>query len=222
MHSYSTDKSNRPVILGLIGVLSYLMVNLRPINIGPLGRLISEIGVAPPNTMSISWGLAFGFILLVFNKWLWKTSILQKTGVIKIPDLSGNWKGYIATSYEDVPDEDRSGDYSIEGDLVPIDAELSIKQSWLGINVNFNPSTSSSSDSRGATILTGDGQWPSLTYQYENRPQPNSQNGMEMHHGTADLELKDENGERILEGVYYTGPGRKNHGKMYFKMEDED
>jgi hypothetical protein len=43
---------------------------------------------------------------------------------------------------------------------------------------------------------------------------------MEMHYGTADLELKEqESGGKILEGVYYTGPGRQNHGKMYFEKK---
>ena len=39
---------------------------------------------------------------------------------------------------------------------------------------------------------------------------------MTRHYGTADLALKRDSDKEVLEGFYYTGPGRENYGEMYF------
>lgn len=39
---------------------------------------------------------------------------------------------------------------------------------------------------------------------------------MTRHYGTADLALKTDSDEIVLEGFYYTDPGRENYGEMYF------
>lgn len=213
MHSYSTDNDNRPIVLAALGICSFILSSwISPLlaSNGKLGMLAS---FAP-----VSWTGIFGILFLLVNYWGWKLEILRKLKIVDTPNFSGTWKGYIATSH-DIPDSKSSDEYSLEGDMTPIDAELTIKQSWWRIGVSLNPETNSKSDSKGATVLTEDGLWPSLNYQYRNEPEPESEDGMEMHYGTGNLELREENGQKILEGVYYTGPGRKNHGKMYFKLK---
>ena len=65
-------------------------------------------------------------------------------------------------------------------------ATLQITQTWRKISIC--PETDNSeSDSTGATVLTEDGRWPSLNYQYENDPDPDSASSMTRHYGTADL-----------------------------------
>ena len=51
---------------------------------------------------------------------------------------------------------------------------------------------------------------PELSYQYVNEPKSNAPGTMEMHRGTANLELI---GSR-LEGDYYTGRGRGEIGTL--------
>jgi len=99
-----------------------------------------------------------------------------------------------------------------------VKATLHIKQNWRKINVHLE-THQSSSDSSGATILTNEGQWPSLSYQYENQPPPDTAETMEMHHGTTDLELKQDGAADVLEGIYYTGPSRRNYGRMKFERK---
>lgn len=214
MHSYSTDISNRPKILAGLGALCVVVIlGVRQI----LPILSTEILNGFPLTAP-SFALLFGVIYTGYNRWLWRQPILRKLGLVKVPDLNGTWTGYIETSYQgEIADDVISDEDDPKSEYTRIDATLQINQRWREIEVHFEMDTSSS-DSRGATIIVNENMWPSLTYQYENHPPPNTVDSMQMHHGTADLELK--NDDQILEGVYYTGPGRENHGEMFFRREN--
>ena len=61
-----------------------------------------------------------------------------------------------------------------------------------------------------ASLRTVDLPNPELSYQYVNEPKSNAPGTMEMHRGTAILELI---GSR-LEGDYYTGRGRGEVGTL--------
>jgi hypothetical protein len=97
-------------------------------------------------------------------------------------------------------------------------ASLYIDQTWRKISVHLS-TADSESDSTGATILTKEGRWPSLTYQYANEPDVDTEDSMMSHNGTADLSLKQNGEQNVLEGFYYTGPSRKNYGEMRFKRQ---
>jgi hypothetical protein len=43
---------------------------------------------------------------------------------------------------------------------------------------------------------------------------------MASHDGTADLSLKQNGAQDVLEGFYYTGSGRENYGEMYFERRE--
>lgn len=166
-----------------------------------------------------SFAFLFAVIYTGFNRWLWRRPIIRTLGLVKVPDLNGTWVGYIETSYDgEIVDDVISDENDPESGYTRIDATLRINQRWWEIDVHFETATSSS-NSRGATLLINENLWPSLTYQYENQPPPDTPNSMQMHHGTADLELKED--DQVLEGVYYTGLGRKNQGKMYFRRDGE-
>ena len=42
----------------------------------------------------------YGAILIIFTKWLWKSSIF-KEWLVLIPNLSGEWTGKLNTTYQD-------------------------------------------------------------------------------------------------------------------------
>lgn len=53
-----------------------------------------------------------------------------------------------------------------------------------------------------------------LSYEYENQPRPGALKTMEIHIGTAWLVFTD---GRVLEGYYYSGRGRQEHGSIHLE-----
>lgn len=212
MHTYSTDNDNRPRVYGVLGLAAYLVA----LAVGWSTTMLSAVLPAVAG-VSISWGLGFALLLTVFSRYGWKSRVVQATGASKVPNFNGEWEGYVKTSYEGhIPDEALHKSNNPDDDMQRIAATLHINQTWRKISI-YLEADNSHSDSTGATVLTEDGRWPSLNYQYENDPNPDSEEFMARHYGTADLALKGEDSVDILEGFYYTGPGRENYGEMYFE-----
>ncbi|MUV85518.1 hypothetical protein GJ631_02705 [Natronomonas sp. CBA1123] len=214
MHTYSTDNDKRPTVYGVLGFAAYLLVLI-------IGWATSLLAAGLPAIAggTISWGLAFTILSAGFIRRGWKTPVARSTGASRAPDFSGDWKGYIKTSYEGHIDEEALHESNdTEAEMQRVAAKLHIDQTWRKISVHLS-TENSESDSTGATVLTKEGRWPSLTYQYGNEPDVDSESSMRAHDGTADLSLKRNGEQDVLEGFYYTGPGRENYGEMYFERQ---
>jgi hypothetical protein len=211
MHTYSTDNDLRQTVYGVLALLAYGLTIL-------VELMTSELSTVLPFAAGfvVSWGLAFAVVWKAHVGWFWKTWPARALGITRVPNLNGEWKGWIATSYEgDIDDEALHSDDNPSEDGQKLKAWLDIDQTWRKINVHFR-TTQSRSDSNGATMLTEEGKWPSISYQYENEGSTLVE-GLDMHFGTASLEYRDEGDTETLEGLYYTGPGRENNGHMYFE-----
>ena len=201
MHSYSTDNSLRPKIIGFIGIAGFLAI-------GGLSFLFQKLTAFAGLSFTFSApsvGLMFTAFYLFFTKLLWKTSIAQKSGLVKVPDLNSKWEGEI------------NSNYSEDGKDKSTEADLEITQNWRKIEIELR-TDSSKSRSKGATLLIGHAK-PILNYQYENEPDADTAESMNIHRGTAELEYRTEEGKELLEGNYYTGPNRKNQGKLRFERK---
>lgn len=202
MHVYSTDNRLRPKIIGFIGIASFLAI-------GAVNFLLQKFSTFAGLNFTFSapsTGLMFAAFYLFFTKILWKSSLVQKSGVVKVPELNGKWEGEINSTYTE------------DGENEATEADLEITQNWRKVEVELR-TESSKSRSKGATMLT-DHAKPILNYQYENEPDADTVDSMNIHRGTAELEYRKENGEEILEGNYYTGPNRKNQGTLRFERKD--
>lgn len=185
MHSYSTDNDNRPTVYGVLGFTAYAAT------LG-VGWITAVLSAAVPTIAGItfSWGIGFTVLTAIFNRFGWKTRIARATGASKVPDFDGEWRGYLKTSYDGfIPDEALHESNNLDADMQRVAATLQITQTWRKISIHLE-TDNSESDSTGATVLTEDGRWPSLNYQYENDPDPDSASSMMRHYGTADLALK--------------------------------
>ena len=212
MHTYSTDNDTRLKVIAGLGALSYILVRIAQAFLPGLTTLL-PLGI---NVSAPSFALTWGVLYSAFNNFLWKWNVLRYLNIVRVPNFAGTWEGYIETSYQgDIPKEHISEDDDPESEYTRMNAEIEIDQKWRKIAVRLETDRSSS-DSNAGTILINESKWPSLNYQYDNEPDPDAPSGMAMHHGTADLELNGQNGSEVLEGVYYTGPGRENYGKMKF------
>lgn len=193
MHSYATDsveRRNVPLLLGIVAiVLTWGISQLVGRSTEPMPWWLSA-----PSVMGL-----YGGIYVLFNKYLWSWSLLGRLRLIKVPDLSGEWTGYVTSSFDEHAEQH--------------DVSVTIKQTWRGISV-FLRAEHSESHSVIAALYTEAPGGPVLTYQYQNTPGPNAVSTMEIHYGTAEIALT---AGGKLEGSYYSGRGRKNVGALVLK-----
>ncbi|OYR53943.1 hypothetical protein DJ73_06535 [Halorubrum sp. Ea1] len=145
---------------------------------------------------------------LVVSRGLWNLWPISKV-IGSPPDLSGEWAGHLYTDTDEYDDEDVVAVNEPGHDLVKMDVTLRIRQSWDQILVELD-GPNSTSKSTGATILFDDGP-PTLTYNYDNRGDDFHEE-LDQHAGTTTIEYDPES--ETLEGTYYTGPNRENHGRL--------
>ena len=131
----------------------------------------------------------------LFDRYVWRLDILRKLKLFQLPDLNGKWSGEVVSSYSQ---DSRSHSVSVV-----------VVQRWSKILIRLE-----TEDSRSRSVLaslrTVDLINPELSYQYVNEPKSNAPDTMEMHRGTATLELTGYG----LEGDYYTGRGRGEVGTI--------
>lgn len=207
MHTYSTDNDLRPRIIGFLGIGSFLLV----IGIERLLSIVNATIPFGPNFSAPATGAVFTVVYVVFAAKVWNHGLFRRIRLVKTPYFGGRWEGYVQSSYNVSDDtaEESDGDDRTE-------VEVEIEQNWRKMIVKLE-GDDSSSRSLGASIITKQGR-PQLTYYYLNEPYYDAPDSYSMGYGTASMKLYEnggENGEPVLDGVYYTGPNRGEHGKIH-------
>jgi len=136
----------------------------------------------------------------LFDKRLWRMPLLRRMGVVRLPDLNGNYSGRLYSSH------DRAEGMSHE-------CFLAIKQSWTQISIRgeFGESRSYNSIS-GISVV--DTNVPRLTYEYINEPREGAPPTMHVHPGTVWFDIHIGGDAISLIGEYYTGRDRRNTGSI--------
>ncbi len=193
MHPFSIDTQERKNVIVVIALLciplSWLFNNLL--------KLLGVENVWWISTPSIL-GMV-GVLYKIFDGLIWRIGLLRTLGIIKTPDLNGDWNGLVATSFDDHADQHA--------------VKVKIQQTWTKISI-FLESAQSESHSLTASILTRQPGGTSINYEYKNEPKSSAKNTMHAHRGSAVLKLKNNN---ELEGEYYTGRDRNNFGSIRLK-----
>ena len=185
MHSY--DAAGRPRIIAFLAGASILLVWMLHAGLG-------VIDFEPRWWLSVpSFAGVFSGLCWAFDLWVWRLGLLRKLGIVPIPDLNGRWDGRVESSYD--------------GGVYPV--SIVIRQRWLKMTVTLE-AEQSRSRSTVASLRTDSGTYPELSYLYVNEPKAVAAGSMNIHGGTAVVELRD----RVLEGHYYTGRGRMTHGAI--------
>lgn len=196
MHPYTTDSKERKTIyffLAVIGILAALA----------LGRIVQNTKISIPWWLDTPAVLGFyGLMYALFDKLLWKKSVFQKSRIVKTPDLSGSWIGYVTSSFDEFATQHQ--------------ASLEIRQTWTEILIRLETNQSTSSSLIGG-IFTTNTDAPLLSYEYRNEPKATAVVGMHGHRGTAHLNLRKVNGNDVLDGEYYTGRDRREIGRLHFE-----
>jgi hypothetical protein len=138
----------------------------------------------------------FGLYWKFFDRVAWTWRISRWAGWIDVPDLRGEWSAQ-ATTFRD-------------GDAIHFDGRARIKQTASRLSVSIRW-LQSKSHSVSGVFQCGAGGEPELIYQYINHPDPGTVATMQIHRGTAWLELT---GPDEFVGEYFSGRGRQQSGRL--------
>ena len=193
MHSYSTDTKERIQITFFLAVVSvFLHIGFTKI-IPP--TVVAKIGLP---SLGISITVVFGILFALFDRWCWKWKIWRWLGLVQIPDINGQWQGYVKTSYDGLQNE-----YPLS---------ITIKQNWCNFSMHSEADQSKSYSFTGS-ILVREHEGKIIHYAYRCKPHMNADNDMIEHLGTTIMTVKGD----VLEGEYFTSHGRSNTG--YIKLK---
>jgi hypothetical protein len=149
--------------------------------------------------------------ILIFSKYFWKYKIF-KNWLILIPDLSGTWKGYIYSTWEDPLTGQKP-------DRIPV--ILTINQSLFNISCVMRTYEMKSHSFLCNFIIDSENQVRRLAYMYDSIPKQNVKDRSPQHFGSAVYDLI-ENDTKLF-GEYWTG--RKTTGSIeldFWTIEKKD
>lgn len=187
MHAYEVEGQGKvAVALAAASILIVWLIHVA----------LDLIDFAPQWWLSVpSFAGSYSGLYWLFDRHVWKLGLLRKLKFIQLPDLNGTWAGEVESSYNE-----GGSTHSVS---------VVILQRWSKILVRLE-TEHSRSRSATASLRTVDLLNPELSYQYVNEPKSNAPGTMEMHRGTANLELTGYG----LVGDYYTGRGRGEVGTI--------
>ncbi len=195
MHGYSTDSDERRVVPLL---LAFLAIALAWVS----SKLLAVIHLSVPWWVDAPSGMAFyGALYALFDRYLWRNSLVSKLGLVRIPNFAGRWHGYLISSFDG---------HAKRHNLV-----INIFQSWTEITVFLTTATSMSRSCAGV-IQVDDPEGIALIYQYQNQPLANASETMHMHYGTGILRVS--NGGCLV-GDYYAGRDRRTFGMIFCRRQ---
>jgi hypothetical protein len=195
MHGYSTDSREKRVVPLLLASVAIALAWLS-------SRILAVMHFSAPWWLDAPSSLAFyGALYTLFDRHLWRNGLVSKLGLVRIPNLAGQWHGYLVSSFDG---------HEKRHHLV-----ITIFQSWTHIAV-FLTTATSMSRSCAAVIQVDDPEGVALIYQYQNQPLADAMKTMHMHDGTAMLRVS--NGGCLV-GDYYAGRDRGTFGRIYCRRQ---
>src|SRR5712664_4977383 len=190
MHGYSTDSSERRIVPLLLALLAIALA-------WATSKFLAAMHLSLPWWVDAPSSMAYyGVLYALFDRYLWRNSFVHKLGLVRIPNLTGRWRGYLITSFD--------------GHANRYNLMINIFQSWTQIRV-FLTTATSMSRSCAAVLQIGDPEGVALIYQYQNQPLADAIRTMHMHYGTAMLRVSDDG---CLAGDYYAGRDRRTFGRI--------
>lgn len=196
MHPYATDSNETKSVPLYIAALSIIAAYMLPVGL-KAAHIEVPWWVDAPSVVGF-----YALFFTGFDRWLWRTALVRKAGLVKLPDLNGTWIGYVASSFDE---------HSYKHD-----AQLYISQTWTRISITLKTDRSQSHSLIGG-IITQNATANILGYEYANEPRANAISTMHAHRGTSRLVLSRVDDVCVLEGDYYTGRDRQNYGIIHFE-----
>lgn len=190
MHPYVVEGRRRAILYILLAILAVASSWL-------LQKLVTLLQINIPWWIQTPSALGFfGIYWKGFDVHAWRWRISRWVGWAETPDLRGAWRATVETEFNNEP-------RIAEGR-----ARITQTASHLSIVIRWEQSSSYSVAGMVQQGRAGD---PELIYQYVNEPTANAHPTMQIHRGTAWLELTSAD---ELAGEYFSGRGRQQTGKL--------
>ncbi len=94
MHGYSTDSGERRVVPLLLALLAIALAWVS-------SKFLASIHLSMPWWVDAPSSMAFyGVLYALFDKYLWRNSLVCKLGLVRTPNLTGRWRGFLITSFD--------------------------------------------------------------------------------------------------------------------------
>jgi len=190
MHAYITDSRERrdiPLLLAAVAI---------GLSVG-LSSLLDSLKVSVPAWIDVSSvPLLYGIFYTLFDRYCWRWRVFREAEFVKVPFLGGIWRGEALSSFDNFRTRH--------------EVEIQIEQCWTAMRISFQGELSRS-HSVLAAVFVDASEGVVLNYEYQNEPLPGAREAMQIHHGTSRLRIIS---ETEMDGYYYTGRGRSNHGSI--------
>ena len=200
MHEYTIQGHDRKKFYYCLTFLSGFLSQSLAIWLSQLANLTNIVNVSliAPSGLAI-----FGLLFLLFDNFLWKFSLLYRCGLIRIPNLNGQYNGFMTSAKK----------------IGEIPVKVSIYQSYSKIRIRLETQSKLSySYSIMASFETVDPNSFRFNYEYFSTYTP-EQGELQTHYGVTRLRLESTNnrfdGEQ--QGSYYTDRERNSYGKIFIK-----
>lgn len=187
MHPYVTDSKERTTV---------------PIYVAGASLIVAWFVTAIK--LPMAWWLHAPFVLavyaiifIIFDRQLWRWKFLREFGLVRVPDLNGDWSGHLASSFDGLERE------------IPV--TMQITQNWRTIYITLSTEKSRSHSVLAGITISNSGT-PTLSYEYANEPQGDALYPKQVHIGRARLILGQEHDKDVLSGDYYSGGERHTYG----------
>jgi hypothetical protein len=198
MHPYASEAGNRTVLYLLMAAVALVLTWF-------FGQSMQRLPIELPAWVEAPSVLVFfGLCWKFFDQFVWSWKVARWTGWTDVPDLRGVWTATIQTSFEGSP--------------VSAIGSARIKQTASRMSIVIRWEKSHSYSVAGV-LQIGGGAEPELIYQYINQPNLDAPATMQIHRGTAWLELIS---PTELVGEYYSGRGRQQMGKLSLVRETQE
>jgi SMODS-associating 2TM, beta-strand rich effector domain len=193
MHEYTVIGHDRKKIYYSLALLSG---GLSPVLAGWISQAsnLTSIPLIAPSGLAI-----FGLLFLLFDHVLWKWSLFYRIGIIKIPNLGGQWNGQLISSKQ--PQQQ-------------ISTVVTIHQTYSNIRVRLETQYARSLSLMAAFEMV-DPACFNLSYEYLSEYR--SQKGdIIRHYGVARIALNTDNDnvDKEQRGYYYTEKNRDAFGEI--------
>lgn len=181
-------------VLFLVGI-SVLIVYL-------LVTLLNQYDITVPFYLELpSIPAVYALLFNLFDKCLWNKPVFRRLGIVMADNLNGKWQGIINSSFDRFK-KDIKAEIIIEQTATKIKiCGIFDKSKSVSIHENFSRSEI---DNKMA-----------LFYFFRNEPKYDAVETMAIHEGSAKLIYDEE--KDALEGYYYSGRDRNNHGRIEVK-----
>ena len=196
MHPYATDSPERRVVPLLLAAMAILAAWTLP-------SVLAWLGLSVPWWIDAPSVVGFyTFLHGVFNRWAWKWRPLRWVGLVRVPDLGGEWECRLVSSFKKNTE---------------VDARVTIHQTWQGLQVRLE-TPQSRSVSRLGSIMIEDPSEFLLNYEFLNTPKQGSAVGtMHAHRGSVEIRFPRRGKIDGGSGEYYNGRDRENQGQFLIR-----